>query len=316
MPFYKSIFLIIIAGIMNGSFVIPLRYLQHISEERAWFYYSIIGIFILPWVFLLSFLPNIIHIYIRLHIFSLMLILVSGFIFGGAQICFSQAIKKIGFPLAFPINIGVGIILGSMFFVFFNHALFSRHGFVVVLSVSCVLLGLCLSYFSGKRTCLSAHGKHYYIGWLLSFLAGIAGGFQNISFITVAFYSKIFFVGLNSFWVWPLFLSAASIPMILGFYVKSDRNRFYQMKEPINKFSIFKNFFLIMVMSLCFTGSLWFYSLGMQNLSGNDVIIGWPIFMTFIILTSQFWGVICKESKFSFFGFIFLLVAVLLLGFF
>lgn len=325
MSYNKSIFLIIIAGIMNGSFVIPLRYTQYSSEAKAWLYYSLIGILILPWLFLFCFLPKAFGIYAQINIDSLSLIFVSGLIFGIAQICFAHAIKKIGFSYAFPINIGIGIILGSMFFVFSDDLFFSHHGLIVTASVIFVLLGLFLNYFLGKHESYGSDKQDYVAGWLLAFFAGLAGGFQNIAFVITAFQMKHTSSGLNSFWVWPLFLLAASIPMIVGFYVQSQ-SRSGRLSVSGNSVSArFKNIFLITLMGICFTGSLWFYSLGMQSFSNSNKVIGWPIFMTLIILTSQAWGVFFREIHFSnirsksfifkLTSIAFLLAAIFLLGF-
>lgn len=48
-------------------------------------------------------------------------------------------------------------------------------------------------------------------------------------------------------------------------------------------------------MGLCFTGSLVLYSYGMSNLPHQQQVVGWPILMIVIILTSQMWGLIYKE---------------------
>jgi L-rhamnose-H+ transport protein len=50
-------------------------------------------------------------------------------------------------------------------------------------------------------------------------------------------------------------------------------------------------------MGLFFTGSLALYSGGMNKLTHQQQIIGWPAFMVSIILVSQIWGWLYSEAR-------------------
>ncbi len=49
-------------------------------------------------------------------------------------------------------------------------------------------------------------------------------------------------------------------------------------------------------MGILFTGSLALYSLGMYGVDHKGQVIGWPIFIVLIILSSQLWGWVYKEN--------------------
>ena len=67
-------------------------------------------------------------------------------------------------------------------------------------------------------------------------------------------------------------------------------------------------------MGVLFSGSLALYSLGMFNLNQTQQVIGWPLFMTAIILTTQFWGYWYQEfSGFAFKRKLFLCLSILAL---
>lgn len=296
MSFVISILLIILAGIINGSFVIPARYLKNFSTEKTWFYHSIIGVFMIPWLFMVACFPESIKIYAELPLWVILSVLGTGLIFGAGQICFARSIDFLGIALAFTINIGLGLILGSLFVVYFNHQWYSWKGILVSTAVLLILLSLILNYFSGKtdHRLSTASTRHQYLfGWILAIITGITSGLQNIGFVTISSYTKEITQNVNAFWIWPIFLTAATLPMLIGFYYRIKISQ----KSSLNIAEILhvKNLFLVIIMGLFFTGSLVLYSLGMHHLTLQTQIVGWPTLMLFIIASSQCWGLVYKE---------------------
>lgn len=286
---------LILAGIMNGSFVIPVKYIDH-SIGRIWFYYSIVGLAIIPWVILAFVVPNFIDGYLTLPVSIFSILFLSGFIFGLGQLTFAKAIKSLGIALSFTINLGIGVTIGSLFVVALDHDFFMRKGQLVTLATILIVASLVFYYFANKKMpqqfSNAARTSHYRKNWLLVIFTGITSGLQNIAFIIVAFHSKGNLHIGNSFWVWPPFLLAAAIPIFVYFL--------YQMKktalhcDEVKAISI-KEFLLISLMGFLFTGSLAVYSIIMSQLDAQQQEIGWPTFMVAIILTSQIWGLLLGE---------------------
>lgn len=298
MLFNLSTLLFIIAGLLNGSFVIPARYVKNLTNEKIWFYHAIIGLAIIPWIILAFMLPGEVHNYLSLQPSILLFIILSGVIFGLGQVCFAYSIESIGIALSFTINIGIGLTIGSMFVIFYKNVFFTTHGYLVTLAVFLILASLIIYYYAGKNELLNKNqpNSHYHRTWLLASLTGLTSGLQNIAFVIVAFNSTNVFHTNNSFWFWPPFLLAAAIPMALGFLYRIKESHVSQFIYA-NKVSFFKNTVLIVVMGLFFTGSLALYSLGMSQLTHQQQIVGWPAFMVSIIFVSQLWGWLHRESS-------------------
>jgi L-rhamnose-H+ transport protein len=312
-----SVLPIVFAGLLNGSFVIPARYIKNFFNEQIWFYHSIIGLAIIPWVILAIILPHAVHNYLLLQPAILIFLIFGGAIFGLGQICFASAIESIGVALSFAINLGIGVTIGSMFVVFYKGAFFTEQGYLVTLAVLLIICSLIISYFSGKnhnQNCLSyQHNAKYHAGWLLASLTGVASGLQNITFVIVAFHSKTQFQTSDAFWVWPPFLLAAAIPMLLGFLYKAKKKEETNASIATNALNT-KNIILLILMGLFFTGSLALYSDGMSQLTHQQQIIGWPAFMVSIILASQLWGWLYREANGTTIrGKVYMLCSVLLL---
>jgi L-rhamnose-H+ transport protein len=299
MLYNEAILPFITAGIMNGSFIIPARYIKKNSNEKIWFYHSIIGLGIIPWVMLAFILPNVIQHYLSLNSSILILLILSGVIFGLGQVCFAYAIELIGIALSFTINLSLGVTIGSLFVVLYKSALFTTQGLLVSCAILLIITSLIIYYYASKNHSFKNinYGikSHHRLGWVLACLTGFTSGLQNIAFVVIAFHAKTQFQINNSFWVWPPFLLAAAIPMLFGFRYKISKNKVNGFNY-INRSLSIKNLFLITLMGLLFTGSLALYSNGMSNLNHQQQVIGWPAFMVSIILASQIWGWLYGES--------------------
>ncbi|AKP72847.1 hypothetical protein [Piscirickettsia salmonis] len=293
----KSLLLLSVAGAMNGSFVTPSRYIKTFSYSVLWLIYSFIGLIVTPWAAL--FMTTNIHLtdYQKLTGYVSVMLIIGGLVFGFGQIALINAIRRVGLALSFAVNLGVGVALGSLFTFFYKaQGVQLIHSILIISAVFLIVIGLIMYYFSfniEKRK----NKNSFYMGWMCAFTAGLASGFQNVVFI-IAISNSSYFSGANLFWVWPPFLSVAGL--ITGAYFLFNALN-YDKESCINKNLynlqlLLKNLFLITVMGILFTGSLALYSLGMYGVDHKGQVIGWPIFIVLIILSSQLWGWVYKEN--------------------
>ncbi|TNF66737.1 MAG: hypothetical protein EP298_08635 [Gammaproteobacteria bacterium] len=318
---------ILLGGLLNGSFVIPSRFIKHHNNEQIWLYYTAIGLILIPWLLLLVIYPKSINLYYSIGIYNLSLLIVSGLIFGIGQVCFFYAIDKIGIAASFAVNLGIGVILGSLFVIGYQSMLFSYRGNLICIAIILILLSLWINYklnhLQQKKLYKNRPNQNTQLCWLLALFAGIASGLQNISFIIVSNHSHSFVNSTNSYWYWPLFLSIAAIPMFIGFLIRYKKNHLLNLNHlPSIKLLSPIPLTLIAMMGLCFSGSLILYSLGMSLFTQTEIIDGWPILMITIILTSQVWGIIFDRVKqlsllhkfYRFISIIVLIVAIILIS--
>jgi L-rhamnose-H+ transport protein len=130
-------------------------------------------------------------------------------------------------------------------------------------------------------------------------IAGLFSAGQNFTFsLTRPMQAYALASHVHHIWaaniVWPGFLIAALIPYALYMIYRQIKNQTYTCyKKPISFYYIFLTFIM---------GTFWFASLLIYGKSARLIgalgpIIGWPMFMIFIILTSNFWGWIYGEWK-------------------
>lgn len=179
-----GLLLIIFAGFINASFVVPIKYIKQLSHEKIWLYHSLIGLVVLPWALLSLASSSAINNYQLLQPLMWSFLIASGLIFGIGQLCFAYAIERIGMALSFTINLSLGITIGSLFVILYRAAFLSSQGLMVTTAVLLILFSLVINYYANRvkqTNQVYQNTPHYRRGWLLAAIAGIASGLQNIA---------------------------------------------------------------------------------------------------------------------------------------
>jgi len=304
-----ALFLIFVAGLVNGSFALPTKYLKKWKFENIWLNFSLWAFVILPWFVALFTAPQIFEVYKAASGHIILIMLTGGFIFGIGQMCFALALNMIGFGLGFVLNIGLGIILGFLLPLIFQHPekiLTTFGGFTITGSLL-IVMGLLFSNRAGNLQQLKKatgkaekhRAKHYITGVILAIVAGLSSAGQNVAFaLTTDMQDVALEYGASAFGaaniMWPGFLACGFIPYALYLLFLSAKNRtFSNFTLPGSS----KNYLYALVMGLFWYGSLVFYSKASQMIGAVGPVVGWPLFMVMIILTSNFWGWRYKEWK-------------------
>jgi L-rhamnose-H+ transport protein len=288
----------LIAGSINGSYALPTKKLTAWRFENTWMVFAIYTFLITPWLFLLIVAPNAWQVYQHASGHLLRILLVGGFVFGIGQIGFAFALERIGMGLAFVINISLSVVLGSLlpFFLLHQHHDFHIGSILNFIGIAVIIFGVLSSYFAGKRREQVAskdddNSVRYIIGVLAAVLAGLGSAGQNFSFAATASMQTMGLqLGLSklasSFIIWPGFLTAAFIPYALYMLVLNVKNKSFSVYQTGER----KYYLYAVYMAVCWFGSLVFYSKASQLIGRLGPVIAWPLFMSLIILTSNFWG--------------------------
>lgn len=307
-PIVLAILFTVIAGIMNGSFALPIKYCKPWVFENIWLHYAFWALLILPWITVLILDPKVWQIYAATPPYTLAILLIGGFIFGVGQVCFALALNIIGFGLGFALNIGLGTGLGFLLPLLLLHPnqIFTPVGLATLIGLLFIILGLALSYKAGRKRDqekLQAYLIHdesnsqYALGVTLAVIAGLCSAGQNITFALTGNMQQIALAsGTSSLAaaviIWPAFLTCSFIPYIAYMiYLHLVNDSFVFYKKP----GFFKNSCFAILMGAFWYGSLIFYSKASLLIGSLGPVIAWPLFMVLIILTSNFWGWIHGE---------------------
>ncbi len=308
MPLLLAIIYAICAGIINGSFALPSKRTKQWQFEHIWLNFALWAFLIIPWVSIFFFDPNVMLVYRHLAFSTLLIVGIGGLLFGIGQICFAQALKKIGQSLSFLLNISIGTGVGFLLplIILHPHEFNTSFGLMTITGTILILFGLILSYKAGKKSDISKkvspanlsekhyyhhHQAHYPLGIILAIMAGIFFGLQNFTFAaTHEIQLTALQIGLSdlaaSVIIWPIFLTFTFIPYVaymIYLHLKHKSIHLYFHRRS------FLNIQLAILMGLFWYGSLILYSKAALLIGTLGPIVAWPLFMVCIILTSNIW---------------------------
>lgn len=333
---FIALVLIVFAGLLSGSYALPTKYVTKWRFENIWFLYSVWALFILPWVTILFFAPQVFAIYHATPLSLLLVLSLGGIGFGIGQVCFALALAKIGLGLGFVINIGIGMSLGFLLPLIFEHPeqILTPFGLITLTGLLFALSGLYISNYAGMlrvkdkyiQSSLEKNPEYkstHLFGLLFAVLSGLSVAEQNfILALTMPIQKIAIDLGASKFGaaniIWPIFLSFSFLPYATYMLFLHYKNK----SAVLYKKDFMKHTLLGISMAVFGLSAVFLYCKASQLIGELGPLIGWPIFMVLIILTSNFWGFRHKEwmdaSKKTIsvlkVGLLFLIVAVFVLG--
>ena len=316
-----ALILTLLAGVLNGSFAAPTKYMTDWKEENIWFFFSFWGFLILPWLTILLLNPEHMNFIAYVPGKVLILAVIGGIIWGIGQLTCSLAFGLIGLGLTQIINISMGTAGAALIpLLWYKGLLFSKYGLIqgigILIFVVAVTIGVRAGADRDKNKKSNDHqeqeenknvssgikaGKAA-LGVLFALVAGIGSIFQGVSY---AYANPIISdvtlkLGMNSLAAslatWVIVFSSAWIPYCIYFLILCFKRKTFKI---IFKSASTKEYlYLFVVMAFGYWGSVVFFSRASSLIGGNLApTIAWPLFMIFIILTSNFWGWISGEWK-------------------
>ena len=102
------------AGVLNGSFATPVRFMNRWKWENVWALWAVVAMLILPWTVALITVPHLFATYQGEEVrHALLLVIAFGAGYGIAAICFGLGVEAIGIALNFAIALGTATAVGS-----------------------------------------------------------------------------------------------------------------------------------------------------------------------------------------------------------
>jgi len=309
MDILLALFLVFIAGILNGSFAFPIKSMPRWNEENIWLIFSIGNYILVPWIILLLLAPHFIAVFPKTPTHVLWVMVFGGLFFGIGMICFALGLGLLGIGLSYVINIGIGTAGGALLplIIIYPQKIFTTFGLFEIIGIILFLFGVILASRAGiLRDQSLKHTKEQtqikpgkvLLGIMLVILAGLSAAGQGFTYAyCIPSMQKIALnMGMNKLAAanipWAGIFLAAFIPYTLYFVWKCIKNKSFSKFFVANTK---KYWWYAFLMSLFASGCLFLYSKAAQILGSLGPVIAWPMFMSFVVLTSNILGIIQKE---------------------
>lgn len=299
-----GILLALIAGLMAGNCMLPMKFNQTWKWENTWLVFSVVSLVILPWILAICFVDHLFSAYRGLSLIQFAVPFLFGAGWGVAQILFGISVARLGLGLSYAIIIGLGALLGTLVPLSTQrHTQIGRTAlFEILAGIAVMLAGIALSTWGGQirerngrpgNDSRAAGG--YAIAVMLAILCGVMAPMLNYSFAfgqDVARHaaSQGNTALRSEYAVWPIGLAGGFLPNIAySAYLLRKKNSWSQFQKwkPDLSWSV--------LMGVLWMGSMAVYGISTTFLGSLGTSIGWGLFQIFMIMTATLSGVAMGE---------------------
>ena len=292
---------VLIGGILNGSFVAPMKKLPRWQWENSWLIYSIAGLLVIPWAAAFMTVPALGSVLSGASSASITKTLLFGLGWGVGSVLFGLGIARMGLAVGYGLILGLIAPIGTFLPLLVLHPeqLETRRGISLIIGTVIVIGGIILCAAAGKMREKGTQPRQgYAIGLFICVLAGIFSPMLNFSFaFGDELQQRALAAGASrdaaSNAIWCLCLTAGALANI-GYSI-----------YLLNKNSSWKNFstgpgnhwFWSSLMGLLCFGSFIVYGAGANALGPLGAVVGWPLFMSMALITSNTLGWLSGEWR-------------------
>jgi L-rhamnose-H+ transport protein len=296
---------IVLAGLLNGSFAVPLKTTHVWKFKHIWTLHSLLAMGVIPWIVVVVAVPRWNDLLTHVALRGWMTLVGWGVLFGIASLLYGIAVDLLGIALGFAIQLGLSIVLGALLPMLWAGAfeLRSRGDWVFMLGLLLMVAGVVLCAQAGGSQGKSAGlgGKRFRLGLLIAIIGGVLAPTLNFG---IQYGTALLSKGVEArrtpgfpveiYLAWAVFLSSAAVVQAgycFGQVVREHSTGVY----GAGMFT--RDALEVPAMSLIWISSVFVYGRSAFALGPLGNSFGWPVFVALIILTSNAWGVLLGEWK-------------------
>jgi len=300
--------LIILGGCMQGSYFLGLKYANPWKWENIWSLYALLSLIVMPTSLALGTIPHLDQVLALAPSSATVHVFLYGAAWGIGSVLSGLGVARMGLAMGVAVLIGVQAVIGSFVPLVVNtpELIPQRKGLTIITAVVTLLVGLALVAVAGKERDrsqsppeLSGHESGFAVGLAICIFSGVFSAMLNLGFaFSQPLIQAAVAVGatessaLNA--VWAIALIGGFIPNASYTGYLLTRNRTWG-HFTLSRTSLC--WFVGLMMAVLWYGGILLYGRGATGIGKLGPVIGWPLFMAVIILTSSIWGFLTGEWK-------------------
>lgn len=306
----------ILAGIMNGAFTLPMRYMGRWSWENVWALFILVSCVIMPIAVASATIPDLAEVLGRAPDGAVMLACVSGFAWGFGAIMFGQGISAVGISMGNTLVLAISASFGSFIpiFVLAPERLHRSQGKAIMLGALIGIAGIACCGYAGllkeksqkgdtgiARGKMVGHARPFAMGLFLCAGSGLLSAVFNIGYssaqpllTTAVRMGHSAFAGSNL--IWLLMLVSGAVPnLCFCVYLLQENKSWAKYREA----GAGHLYMLATLMGLLWGGSTFVYGFASPELGKLGPAIGWPLSLITGLITANICGFSTGEWKFT-----------------
>lgn len=300
---------VVAGGLLHGSFALPMKKIANWKWENTWLVYSVAGLILAPFALALATVPSLGTVFSSSAFSTLALIVLCGVGWGAGSTLFGLAIARVGMALAFAIILGITSSVGSLLplLILNPSEMFSHRGQVLMGGLVLVIAGIVICSKAGalrekNQNPAAAPGDKsgFMAGLIICLASGILSPALNFGFVFGEPVKKAAIdagaspdLAGNAIWALALaggfFVNAGYAVYLLG--KNKSWCHFSQPGTPAGYW-----------LGASLMGLLWYsgisiYGMGAASMGPLGGVLGWPMFMSVVIIMANVLGAFTGEWK-------------------
>ncbi len=301
-----GLLLVVLGGMLNGSFGAPMKRLSAWKWENIWLIYAFTGLLILPWAVALVTIPHLGGVFQQSSGAVLAKVALFGFAWGIGGLLFGQGLARVGLALGFALILGITSSFGALLplVVLHHDQLWMRPGLALMAGTVVMTVGLVLLAVAGMRRererADAAERSGFGVGLIICIFSGIFSAMLNFAFVfgeemrQLALHAGAS-TPMSGNAIWALGVTCGFLPNAAYCIYLLSRNHTwsgYRQKTTGAPY----------MLGAALMGVLWFsgimtYGVGADVMGALGGIVGWPMFISTAIIAGNFWGFLSGEWK-------------------
>lgn len=306
----------IIAGILNGTFTLPMKFMGRWAWENVWAIFILVSCVIMPIIIVNATLPGFLRVLEVSPRHAIEMACVSGLAWGFGAIMFGQGISAIGISMGNTLVLAISASLGSFIPIVLlaPDRLHQTQGKVIILGTFIGLAGIACCGYAGflkekSQRCdaesargeMVGHARPFGVGLLLCAGSGLLSAVFNIGYssaqpviVTAVRMGHSAFAGSNL--IWLLMLTCGAIPNFFFCSYLFKKNNSWEKYADLGSLPLC---FLAALMGLLWGGNIFVYGFASPELGKLGPAIGWPLTLITGLITANICGFLTGEWKFT-----------------
>lgn len=303
-----AVFWLILAGIGQGAFPLPMKFAKRWAWEHLWFWYSVIALFVCPVLLALYTVPQLRPVLSDVPRSSLLLTIAFGLTWGIGSVLFGLGIDALGLTLGFPIMTGLTTALGALIpmAILTPEVLLQRSGIFTILGNAVTIVGVVISALAGERRdkqlgrtqteSILGPKRTFGVALAICIASGILSAMFNFGFAfgtpitnAAAAHGATADNATNALWL--VILPAGGLVNVAYCLYLSSRNRTnggYLRGSG-------RDWWSAAAMAIMWTGSVVLYGWGANGMGKLGPTVGWSLWNSILITTTVLCGLATGE---------------------
>lgn len=297
---------VVLAGLLQGVFAVPLKYARRWNYENTWLAFCIAGMLVFPWVLTTATVPHTGQVYALSSTKTVISIVGFGLCWGVGATLTGIGLTLLGIGLGMAIILGLCASVGSLIplLVLNPQQLQTRQGHMYLLGTAIMLAGIAVCARAGvlrdaarNRQSVEAKRSSFLAGFLVCCGSGLFSSALNFSY---AFggeaIKRALDLGASTLWSVGVVTALA----VTGGFIANFAYCGYLLRKnhSVGKFvgeGAGVGWFCGALMGFFWFGGQSLYGVGISHMGNLGVVIGWPLLMGMIIVTSNAAGIVTGE---------------------